>query len=46
MAKAYRIISLLSCLGKVVKKIAVDEITEFCELTRVLYQGQIGSYKY
>ena len=43
--KAYRVISLLNCLGKVVEKIAADAVARHCETTGVLHQGQMGSRK-
>ena len=44
-AKAYRVISLLNCLGKVVEKIAADSIAHHCETRGVLHPGQMGSHK-
>ncbi|ODM14581.1 hypothetical protein SI65_09926 [Aspergillus cristatus] len=43
--KAYRVISLLNCLGKVVEKIAADAIAHHCETMGVLHPGQMGSRK-
>jgi len=43
--KAYRIISLLNCLGKVIEKIAADAIAHHCETMGVLHPGQMGSRK-
>ena len=43
--KAYRVISLLNCLGKVVEKIAADAIARHCETMGVLHPGQMGSRK-
>ena len=43
--KAYWVISLLNCLGKVVEKIAVDGIARHCETMGVLHPGQMGSCK-
>jgi ribonuclease HI len=42
VAKAYRVISLLSCLGKVVEKVVATWIASFCERTEVFHQGQFG----
>jgi hypothetical protein len=39
IAKAYRVISLLSCLGKVVEKVAATWIASYCETNRVFYRG-------
>ena len=41
---AYRVISLLNCLGKVVEKIA-EAISHHCEATKSLHPGQMGSRK-
>ena len=43
--KAYRVISLLNCLGKVVEKIAADAIARHCETMGMLHPGQMGSRK-
>ncbi|ODM18007.1 hypothetical protein SI65_06795 [Aspergillus cristatus] len=43
--KAYRVISLLNCLGKVVEKVAADAIARHCETMGVLHPGQMGSRK-
>lgn len=43
--KAYRVINLLNCLGKVVEKIAADAIARHCETMGVLHPGQMGSRK-
>ncbi|GAB7336400.1 hypothetical protein MBLNU13_g09118t2 [Cladosporium sp. NU13] len=40
-AKAYRVISLLSCLGKVVEKVVATWITNFCEREDTFHGGQI-----
>lgn len=42
VAKAYRAISLLSCLGKVVEKVAATLIASYCETEGVFHQGQFG----
>jgi hypothetical protein len=41
-AKAYRVISLLSCLGKVVEKAIATRIASFCEREDVFHKGQFG----
>ena len=41
-AKAYRVISLLSCLGKVVEKVIATWITNFCEKEDTFHRGQFG----
>jgi hypothetical protein len=45
LAKAYRIISLLNCLGKVVEKVAAIIISKHCEVLECLHEGQFGSRK-
>ena len=45
LVKAYRVISLLNCLGKVVEKIAAEAISHHCEATKSLHPGQMGSRK-
>jgi len=42
VAKAYRVITLLNCLGKVVEKVAANAIAEECERRRLLHDGQFG----
>jgi hypothetical protein len=42
VAKAYRVISLLSCLGKVVEKAVATWIASFCESNEVFHRGQFG----
>ncbi|KAI7704569.1 hypothetical protein KC353_g13409 [Hortaea werneckii] len=42
IAKAYRVISLLSCLGKVVEKAVATRIASFCEENEVFHRGQFG----
>jgi len=45
VAKAYRVITLLKCLGKVVEKVAANAIAEDCERRRLLHDGQFGCRK-
>jgi len=45
VAKAYRVITLLNCLGKVVGKVAANAIAEECERRRLLHDGQFGCRK-
>ncbi|QKX53974.1 uncharacterized protein TRUGW13939_01054 [Talaromyces rugulosus] len=40
--KAWRVISLLSCLGKVVEKLAAGLIADWCEAQGALHPGQMG----
>ena len=42
LAKAYRVISLLSCLGKMVEKVASILISAHCELLGGFHPGQYG----
>jgi hypothetical protein len=42
VAKAYRVISLLSCFGKVVEKVVATWIASFCEMNDVFHRGQFG----
>jgi len=45
VAKAYRVITLLNCLGKVVEKVVANAIAEECERRRLLHDGQFGCRK-
>jgi len=45
IAKAYRVIRLLNCLGKVVKKVTANTIAEECERRQLLHDGQFGCRK-
>jgi len=45
VAKAYRVITLLNCLGKVVEKVAANAVAEECERRRLLHNGQFGCRK-
>ena len=42
VAKAYRIISLLSCLGKVVERAVATWIASYCETNDIFHRGQFG----
>jgi retron-type reverse transcriptase len=42
IAKAYRVISLLSCLGKVVERALATWIASFCETREIFHRGQFG----
>lgn len=42
VAKAYRVISLLSCLGKVVERAVATLIASHCETNDNFHQGQFG----
>jgi Reverse transcriptase (RNA-dependent DNA polymerase) len=41
----YQVISLSSCLGKVVEKVVAELITDHCESRQTLHKGQMGSRK-
>jgi Reverse transcriptase (RNA-dependent DNA polymerase) len=43
--KAYRVISLLNCLGKVIEKVAATALSRVCEEKELLYPGQFGCRK-
>ena len=45
LAKHYRTISLLNCLGKVVEKVAAEILSKRCERLELLHNGQFGSRK-
>jgi Reverse transcriptase (RNA-dependent DNA polymerase)/Endonuclease-reverse transcriptase len=45
IAKSYRVISLLNCLGKVAEKVAATAIANFCEANELLHEGQFGYRK-
>ncbi|KAI7712086.1 hypothetical protein KC353_g8529 [Hortaea werneckii] len=42
VAKAYRVISLLNCLGKVVERAVAIWIASYCETNEVFHRGQFG----
>lgn len=42
VAKAYRVISLLSCLGRVVERAIATWIASFCEKSDIFHRGQLG----
>ena len=42
VAKAYRVISLLNCLGKMVEKVAAILISNHCEREGAFHPGQYG----
>jgi hypothetical protein len=46
LVQSYRVISLLNCLSKVVKKIAAEAIAQYCKATQALHQGQMGCQKH
>lgn len=45
LVKAYRVISLLNCLGKVTEKVAAEPISNHCESSGSLHPGQMGCRK-
>ena len=42
VARAYRCISLLNCLGKMVEKVVADMISCHCEMVEGFHRGQYG----
>ncbi|EED23621.1 reverse transcriptase, putative [Talaromyces stipitatus ATCC 10500] len=42
LASAYRVISLLKCLGKVIEKLVAELITNFAEAQDLFHNGQFG----
>jgi hypothetical protein len=42
LVRAYRVISLLNSLGKVVEKIAAEAIAKHCKAVGALHRGQMG----
>jgi hypothetical protein len=45
IAKSYRVISLLNCLGKVAEKVAATVIANFYKMNKLLHKGQFGCRK-
>ena len=45
IAKHYRIICLLNCLGKIAEKAAAEILSRICEQAGLLHKGQFGSRK-
>jgi len=45
VGKAYRVITLLNCLGKVVDKIAANAVADECKRRQLLHDGQFGCRK-
>jgi len=45
VTKAYRVITLLNCLGKVVEKVAANAIADHCKRRELLHDGQFGCRK-
>ena len=45
-AKAYRLVSLLECFGKVLEKIVANRFSSDCNLHNILPQSQFGSRPY
>lgn len=46
LAKSYKVISLLNCLGKVTEKVATELLSDWCERENGLHEGQTGSRKH
>jgi len=45
VAKAYRVLNLFNCLGKVLEKVAANAIAQECERRRLLHDSQFGCRK-
>ena len=45
LVRSYRVISLLNCIGKVVKKVVAKELSQYCEDYSKLHLGQMGKRK-
>lgn len=45
LVESYRVISLLSCLGKVVEKVVAELLLQYCEIFSKLHSGQMGARK-
>ena len=45
VSKAYRVISLLECLGKVIERVVAKKVASFCENLHIFHEGQCGSRK-
>src|SRR5690606_36876232 len=45
IVKAYRIVALLNCLGKIAEKIVATRLSSLCESLDLLYKDQIGGRK-
>jgi hypothetical protein len=45
LAKSYRVISLLNCLGKVVENVVAVLVSNHCEREETLHPGQYGCRK-
>ena len=45
LVRSYRVISLLKCMGKVIKKVVANKLSLYCENYSKLHPGQIGSQK-
>ena len=45
VVKAYRIVALLNCLGKIAEKIVATRLSSLCESSQLLYKDQVGGRK-
>ena len=46
LAKAWRVISLLNTMEKIIEKLAADTIAEFCKKTEILHPDQMKACRY
>lgn len=45
LVRSYRGISLLNCMGKVVEKVVVEQLSQYCEKHSKLQSKQMGGRK-
>ena len=46
LIKLYRVIRLLNCFGKVVKKLVAEKLSQFCKAQGKFYKKQMGGTKH
>jgi hypothetical protein len=44
--KAYRIVALLNCLGKIAEKLVAQRLADLCEAHHLLHHGQMGGRQF
>lgn len=42
----YKVISLFNCLGKVIEKLVIEKLFQFCKAQEKFHKGQIGGKKH
>lgn len=45
LVRSYRVISLLNCMGKLIEKVVVEQLSQYCEDYSKLHPGQMGGRK-